>query len=142
MIEHDENVADFYLGRGRDAKYLGTAGDCSPGQLAVWVRFTADDPEVELFHAASFSTAVLDLMNNDEPVPEPDHYGEVLRFGRRSWTTWPHEYDTSAGTAWTYSFDKGSVFVDRNGFPFAVIYCNGGRNPVPYPTLAPVVAPS
>lgn len=126
MLEED-NLADFYLGRGPDAKYLGTISHGAPGQLRVWTRFTTPDPEERLFQASDFCTAVVKLMGHapgeatgDEPI-------------RLAWTTWPHERDDSSGTAWAYSFDNGAVYVDRRGYLQAVIYSNQARKPSVYP---------
>lgn len=127
MLEQD-NLADFYLGRGPDAKYLGTISHGAPGQLKVWTRFTAPDPEEKLFQSSDFCTAVVDLMTHcTEATPEE---GPGFRY---AWTTWPHERDDSSDTAWTYSFDNGAVYVDRRGYLQAVIYSNQARKPSVYP---------
>lgn len=129
-MPESSNLADFYLGRGPTAVYLGTAADASPAQLDVWARFTADDPEAELFGSDHFTKAVTAAMAERADAAVGDN---------GAWLLWPHEHTDSGETAWSYSFDKGSLYVDRFGYQQAVIYSNQGRKPVAYP--APTTFP-
>lgn len=104
-------AADFYLGRGAGATYLGTLlamGDPSNiGRLAglggLWALFQYTDQE---YTAKTFSGVARSLVNTK---------------------TWPHNHTDSRGTAWTYAYDTGSVYVYHLGVEMAVIRCNFRR---------------
>jgi hypothetical protein len=121
--------ADFYLGRGLDAQYLGTVPDGDPMRIKAWAEFTAREDSTAPFDAYDFGDVVRNLLVDQVVVGT---------------ATWPHAYLLSSDTPWAYSFHMGAVYVDRFGYPFAVIFCNRGRrdrpaikNPVPYPAMLP-----
>lgn len=97
------DAADFYLGRGEHAEYLGTMRDHgAPEDIEVWQRFQSLD---------------------DEPVTDHQFRAEVAELV--NFTTWPwtHHRD-SADTPWTYMFDRGSLYVYRYGVELARIVAN------------------
>lgn len=101
--------ADFYLGRGPEATYLGsipTAG--APEDITLWERFQS---------------------LNDENYTPKDFREEVedLR-GRVGIPDWPWSYPSSDDTPWAYVFDAGTVYVYRYGVEMAAIRCNYTRN--------------
>lgn len=122
------NTADFYLGRGDRAEFLGSVPAGNPDQVEIWNRFVPAADATRPFDERSFGSAVANLL--------------AAQGSRRA--LWPHGYESSADTPWTYSFDTGALYVDRFGYPFAVVYCNRGRrnrptikNPTRYPLMRP-----
>ncbi len=94
---------DYYVGRGDAAEYLGTA------------RARAEPPATELFQSLS------------EQEFTEDNY-RLTALDLIDTTRWPHEkHDDSSDTAWTYVYDKGSVYVYRYGVEMQVIRCNTHR---------------
>ncbi len=107
----DNNRADFYIGRGIDAEYIGTV-------FGPRARPDVVDPHrrfVVTKHGAKFSELMfrmsvrsLLMIQPDSPIPP-----------------WPHDYPTSVFTHWVYAYEGGSVFLYRFGFLVGVVYCNG-----------------
>jgi hypothetical protein len=87
--------ADFYLGRGPDAEWLGSiAWDGDPLGVPQWVTH-ATDPDI-------YRDAVLNLIGQ-----------------RRDAITaaegWPWKWDDSQGTNYAYAFDEGRVWASCYG---------------------------
>jgi len=115
--------ADFYLGRGPDAKYLGslpTAG--APEDIDVWGRFQsiADD----VYSPEDFEAEVHDLI------------GTTRNGAPNGSVDWPWRYASSTDTQWAYVFDAGTVYVYRYGVEMAAVRCNYTR-PGPAGTREP-----
>lgn len=134
--------ADFYLGRGPSAEYLGslpTAG--APEDMQVWERFQSLTDEN--YTAQDFREEVDDLR------------GETIKITEGP-ASWPWRYASSLDTPWAYVFDAGTVYVYRYGVEMAAIRCNytrpgpaGTREPrrpqshtSPFPTLRDVPVPT
>jgi len=102
--------ADFYIGRGRDAEYLGTASDldCSPGELFY------DGDKLTIW--SEMQSLTLNLYT------ERDFRDMAAGWSDRK--TWPHDYHNSTHSAWTYCYDKGTVYVYHHGAEMAQIRCN------------------
>lgn len=117
--------ADFYVGRGATAEYLGTLqyeGD--PVDVEVWELFQSLDEDT--YTEQDYRQEVADLLSNratdtvgQTPVPE-----------------WPHPYASSDDTPWTYAFDAGTVYIYRYGVEMAAVRCNYTR-PGPQGTREP-----
>lgn len=116
-------AADFYLGRGPNAQYLGsvsTAG--APEDIEVWARFQNLDDEN--YVQSDYVEEVRDLIGTP-------------RDGCANGTAeWPWEYASSSDTAWAYVFDAGTVYVYRYGVEMAAVRCNYTR-PGPNGTREP-----
>jgi len=97
------DAADFYLGRGPSAEYLGTRTDNGgPEHIELWGRFQS---------------------LTEEPVTDDefrDEVGELINFTRWPWTS----HATSADTPWAYMFDRGTLYVYRYGVELARIVAN------------------
>lgn len=93
---------DFYLGRGTDARYLGTAN--------------------HLTHI--LPPAVFQSLDQDEYTTD-----KFLKFvaAFASEQTWPHRWESSDESPWTYAYDKGSVYVYHYGVEMMIIRCNAFR---------------
>lgn len=101
----DRDAADFYLGRGPDARYLGTLNsDGAPEDIEAFVHFQSLDMEA---------------------LTEGD-YAEHVRVIIDS-PQWVREQHDSLSTPWTYMYDRGSVYVYRFGTEMAKIVCNFSR---------------
>lgn len=101
---HNEDAADFYLGRGGQAVYLGsaTADGAAPEDIEVWARFQSLD---------------------EEPVTDASYQAEVRELVNH--ITWPWtDRDDSTGTPWTYMFDRGTLYIYRYGVEMARIVAN------------------
>lgn len=102
-MSEDLSIAiDFYVGRGADAQYLGTAPS-APARLAPGVFQRLDQDEYTERQFRSFVGAFV------------------------STERWPHPYASSDETSWTYAYDKGSVYVYHYGVEMVVIRCNAFR---------------
>lgn len=111
--------ADFYMGRGANAEYLGsvvTAG--APEDIEVWERFQNLDDEN--YAPKDFVDEVRDLRHATHDTPP----------------AWPWSYPSSAETPWAYVFDAGTVYVYRYGVEMAAVRCNYTR-PGPQGTREP-----
>lgn len=103
--------ADFYLGRGPNAQYLGsvvTAG--APEDIELWERFQS---------------------LNDENYTEGDYVDEVRDLRHATHDTppaWPWSYPSSDESPWAYVFDAGTVYIYRYGVEMAAVRCNYTRN--------------
>jgi hypothetical protein len=82
--------ADFYIGRGKDAEWLG-----SISHDGYDVALFAADPD-------SFRVCVAGLLSTVTGSTTPS-------------MGWPWPWDTSATTDYTYAFDEGRLWVSRFG---------------------------
>lgn len=97
------DAADFYLGRGETAEYLGTRTDNGgPEHIEVWARFQSLD---------------------NQPVTDAEFRQEVAELVEHTVWPWTHHRD-SADTPWTYMFDRGTLYVYRYGVELARIVAN------------------
>lgn len=104
--------ADFYVGRGPAAEYLGSAAFMGSPSLigtfngagGLWSIFQSRDEEE--FTVTDFREAVSDMVEH---------------------TSWPHVHDDSTGTEWAYAYDTGTVYVYHLGVEMAQIRCNHRR---------------
>lgn len=98
----DPMVIDFYDGRGADAQYLGSVTG-APGLPYFGVFQSVDETEYTRERYRRFVEAYV------------------------SYRLWPHRHASSDETAWTFAYDKGSVYVYRYGVEMLVIRCNTHR---------------
>lgn len=105
------DAADFYLGRGANARYIGTSFivDSSPEAIEAWEIFQSLDEEP--YTEDTFKATVADLLCDDEDPEEWPWLGRT----------------TSLATPWTYMLDRGTVYVYRYGVEMARIACNYTR---------------
>jgi hypothetical protein len=100
--------ADFFLGRGPAAEYLGsvlTSG--APEDIEAWELFQNLDDEN--YTAKDFVDEVRELRHDIPPA-------------------WPWPYASSSETPWAYAYDAGTVYVYRYGVEMAAIRCNYTRD--------------
>jgi hypothetical protein len=120
MTDQPPEPADFYLGRGANAEYLGSLIDESgaPEDIDVWTRFQSLNDEN--FTVSDFREEVADLLHALTTEPDSELWKETR--------TWPWDYPSSDGTPWAYVFDAGTVYVYRYGVEMAAVRCNYTRN--------------
>jgi hypothetical protein len=108
-------ATDFYVGRGDNAEYLGTAAGRESSQapeLPMPLRVFQSLSEVE-YSETDYRDAVSKQVGNDErrdPAPQ-----------------WPHLYPDSSDTPWTVAYDNGTVYVYRFGVEVLQVRCNTHR---------------
>jgi hypothetical protein len=120
--------ADFYIGLGENARWLGSIGD--GGHPAVVTREhdlfnldgNIDDYTEDTFVAMVES--ILDDAPNHVLVARPSVGG-----------TWPWDHNTSAGTAFAYAWNNGCIHVFEEGYMVAQHYPNGARRPSVFPSM-------
>lgn len=126
MSSEHTPVADFYIGRGPKAQYLGSVwGEVSPDQLQAFTWFQGT--EDALYDAAKFQADLIELMDMAQRI------GQRTQDANR----WPHTYRTSNGSDFAYCYDAASVHVYESGFQVATILCNGARKEAEFPRFAP-----
>lgn len=103
-MNNNEDAADFYLGRGEHAAYLGTAtvDGAAPEDIEVWARFQSLD---------------------DEPVTDQSFQDEVREIVNHYTWPWTDRTDSST-TPWTYMFDRGTLYIYRYGVEMARLVAN------------------
>ena len=87
--------ADFYVGRGAKAQWLGSIGwDGYPKGIPAWVRRAPDELRYRL--------KVSDFLNGreDKTLPEDG---------------WPWPWEDSSTTDYAYAFDEGKVWASSFG---------------------------
>lgn len=120
-------VADFYVGRGETAEYLGSVwGDgtttgVTPEELRAFTRWQGT--EHHLYEERDYRADVAHL------IESADHVGDRSNGPEK----WPHRYGTSGASDWAYCFDKASVHIFEEGHLVATILCNGARKEAEFP---------
>lgn len=104
--------ADFYVGRGKDAEWLGSvAMDGYPTGLICDRESAAFQPgDVPILTAtteADYRKAVADLI-------------AFKRHGTKPEQGWPWPWETSKTTDYAYAFDGGTVYASSFGGPWWV----------------------
>ena len=120
-------AVDFYVGNKADIKYLGTlfVPFGSPEHLKALTRFS-NEGMAGFFEEAQFRAALAELAAGWGGFEDP--YGWV--------DSWPHPYEKSIETPWTYRYDHSAVHVYQSGYLVETILCNGSREPYPhFPTM-------
>lgn len=110
--ETPREAADFYLGAPHEAEYVGTTWDGHPDELAVWSLFQS------LTETEFTESTYLEVVNRFIDVTE-----------------WPHKYDTSVGTAWSYCWN-GGLHVYYQGRQVGEVKSNLYRM-LPHRTVSP-----
>jgi len=88
--------ADFYVGRGKDAEWLGSiAYDGHPESIDRDVRFASDEED--------YRAAVKALIAGREDGTRPED-------------GWPWPWDNSQTTDYAYAFDAGDVWASGFGY--------------------------
>lgn len=88
--------ADFYVGRGEDAEWLGSiAFDGYPGGIPDAIRQATTE--------RAYRDAVLDMLRDDDSASGPDH-------------GWPWPWSDSRTTDWAYAFDKDVTWASNWGY--------------------------
>jgi len=122
--------ADFYIGLGETARWLGSIGEGGePARMEQYDLFNTGS-SVEDYTEQSFIDAVRVIVGDaqDDDVPcsvWADRAGE-----------WPHDHNTSADTDYTYAFNNGCIHVFEEGYMVAQHYPNGARRPSVFPSMA------
>lgn len=127
MPNNSHQVADFYIGRGETAEYLGSirGNDVDPESLKAITRFQSETDD--LYDELAFRRDVKKLILGDE---------ETSNDG----TTWPHRYATSGASDWVYCFDLATVHVYEEGHQVLSLLCNGARKEAEFPWHGGVAA--
>lgn len=114
-------VADFYVGRGEKAEYIGSivGANVNPEDLRAFTRFQGT--EKNLYDERQFRAEVAHL------IESPEY--ELAFDGTR----WPYGYATSGASDWAYCFDLASVHVFQEGHLVFTILCNGARKEADFP---------
>jgi hypothetical protein len=123
---------DFYVGRGPDAKYLGTASVCTDvGALAdqllspyrPWREGGIERP----FTEEVWERHVTNLLDS---VHEVDASAVTI--------TWPHPYPNSLDSDYSWWFEKGGLYLYNLGALVEIRYPNGGiKSKLRFPDFTP-----
>lgn len=85
--------ADFYIGRGRSAEWLGSI---------AWDGYEIDDSILDAKDAATFKKAVVAFLKTRDDATTPEQ-------------GWPWPWDNSETTDYAYAFYRGLVSASRFG---------------------------
>lgn len=134
------STADFYLGTGPDAQYLGSLlDDGSPAAMDDLDLFGPAEGG-QPYSDETFVRIVEDVLREVVEAPTDERMAALASEG----DSWPHNYLDSSGTDYVYAAVKGAVHVfrkvlDDQGQPgqflAAVHYPNGARRSTEFPTL-------
>jgi hypothetical protein len=109
--------ADFYVGRGEDAEWLGSiAWDGYPDGIARTLLDSAEEGE--------FRTRLRDFFAGRDDVTLPEN-------------GWPWPWETSHTTDFAYAFDAGRVWASGYGYPWQVATEYDGDHDEGEPTVFP-----
>ncbi|MCP3800712.1 hypothetical protein NLX83_15700 [Allokutzneria sp. A3M-2-11 16] len=98
---NDYEFADFYIGRGHDARWIGSLeGVASPRALAE-TEYGSDVLGCQT--ASDFDAWARQVMDDSGCPSTPSD--------QRPNRGWPWPYSSSRPTQWTYAFDHGAVWV-------------------------------
>jgi hypothetical protein len=124
--------ADFYVGLGEDAEWLGSLSvDGSAAEMDDEGLFGEPDQK-DPYTEETYRRIVGDVL----AAAVADDYG----YSKASGDVWPWAYADSGGTDMVYAFNNGSVHVYERGdggqYQVALHYPNGTRKPVKFPAMA------
>lgn len=111
------NACDFYVGRTEEAVLVGTRHSAgAPWHIPLWTHLQQ--------HTLGGEFTALDFVEQVRRWVDgmPDHGAPLDQDAR-----WPHRYATSADTAWTLCYDRGSIYLYHYGVEMAVLRCNYGK---------------
>src|SRR4051812_10557277 len=98
--------ADFYVGRGETAEWLGSiAWDGYPSGLYDTLRFSVETEE-------AWRQNIADTLSQRDDATTPDK-------------GWPWPWDDSGTTDYAYAFDGGKVYASNFGRPWFVVEPEG-----------------
>lgn len=113
MPIHQE-AADFYAGRGPDARFIGCITDDGA-------------PEGYDFEGeGGIDAFALFQSTTGEEFGETEFVDEVRNLPAIH-ADWVHEWDSSEHTPWVYMYDSGTVYVYHFGVEMAQLRCNYTR---------------
>jgi hypothetical protein len=128
-------TADFYVGLGDDAEWIGSLGDL--GTPSHQDRFGLFGPPVtgDAYTEASFR----DIVGSIVGAAIEDGYGWDASYG------WPWGHPDSNGTDYAYAYVNGTIHVFEKGFNaqenvhgaflITLHYPNATRKPGRFPTM-------
>jgi hypothetical protein len=120
--------ADFYIGLGAEAEWLGSMGDGGhPSEVTSVHDLFNLNGDVDDYTEDTFRQMVESILDDT-----PD-YVLVSRASTGGW--WPWGYDTSVGTPFAYAWNNGCIHVFENGYMVAQHYPNGARRPSTFPSM-------
>jgi len=137
--------ADFWLGRGDGARWLGTiavvdslytAHEVEPWQLDnEFSLLSRDGVEVDTqidYTEGSYLSSVEDILANHTIGGRAWHPAHE-RLDRRSW---PHSYATSESSEWAYAYQAKAIYVFEYGRLSSIHYPNlAGTKTEKFPTM-------
>lgn len=121
--------ADFYVGLGENARWLGSIAD--GGHPAVMTAqhdlFNLDGNESD-YAETTFVGMAESIVNDAHDAGVPVRWAALG-------AEWPWDYDTSVGTQYTYAWNNGCIHVFEYGYMIAQHYPNGARRPSVFPSM-------
>lgn len=116
--------ADFYIGLGEDARWLGSISDHgAPCDVDNGYDLFNTSGANDDYDERSFADAVSSIVAADG-----GHWAE-------SGASWPWVYPTSTGTDYTYAWNNGCIHVFERGYMVAQHYPNGARRASTFPLM-------
>jgi hypothetical protein len=137
--------ADFWMGRGDGARWLGTV--CCPGgwetahEVEPWYLdneyslLSRDGNELHTgveYLDGSYLSSVEDILANATIADQAWHPNHDSRTRR----AWPHGYPTSEGSDWAYAYQAKAIYVFQFGRLHSIHYPNlAGTKTEKFPTM-------
>lgn len=126
MSVNPKDRADFFAGRGPEARWIGSITDAPfPAELRSLHSLANGDPE----SADDGSPYVVtDFMDEVEQLLVDFEDGLTYVNGGV-------QPPRTKGTVWSYCFDAGAVYVYQDGYLIEVLYPNGSRKRAELPDV-------
>lgn len=121
--------ADFYIGLGEQAQWLGTVGEGGePARMEQYDLFNTGS-SVREYTEDTWREAVQVIIGDakDDGIPGCAWANDG--------DSWPHDHNTSVDTDNAYAFNNGCIHVFEEGYMVAQHYPNGARRPSTFPAM-------
>jgi len=122
----DGSHADFYIGLGKTAKWIGSVEGCgAPGDVTANWDLLNEAGAIDDYTETDFRDMVRHIITD----ARADNAGYRPEDGDE----WPWRHLSSAETDYAYAYNNGCIHVFERGYMVAQHYPNGARRKSEFP---------